>query len=541
MNISKTTNNTIKNTFSMRFRVLATVILSMIAVTIIIGGLCLYEVDNYIQSQAEDFVKVNCDNEGTKINDSLKNMEKSVKIMESYLRDFFSSKDDVENHSLQEEVIKSADQMFIDVVKHTSTSGAVAYYFRLDPSISDGKSGLFYSKLNGSAEFFSLEPTDISMYERADKEHVGWFWEPYDAGEPIWMNPYHNQNNNMLMISYVIPMYYEDKFIGVVGMDFDYVVLTDLVHEIELYENGFAHLEMNGEIICHDVHEVGEETNMDSEEYLQKSKELVNGMTLVVSANYDDIRQIRHDITFKIMFAVLILSVLFIFVTVYTVKKIVDPLKKLTDASIKLSEGDYGVEIVESKMYEIKLLSNAFETRTARLREREELLRITANRDSLTSLRNTTAYAAWVDKFEKEMGGETPEYGIVVLDLNDLKKTNDKYGHEVGNKLIVTAAKIISVVFKRSPVFRIGGDEFVAILQNNDFENRDSLFVQFETDCANTFVEEGDVKIPVRIAWGFAKFDANKDMNFTDVFKRADDAMYENKRKAKSGCFVEER
>ena len=54
------------------------------------------------------------------------------------------------------------------------------------------------------------------------------------------------------------------------------------------------------------------------------------------------------------------------------------------------------------------------------------------------------------------------------------------------------------------------------------------------TDCANTFVKEGDMKIPVRIAWGFARFDSNKDRNFTDVFKRADDAMYENKRKAKS-------
>ena len=77
MNTSEITKHTIKKTFSMRFRVLAVVILSMIAVAIIIGGLCLYEVDNYIQSQAEDFVKVTCDNEGTKINDSLKNMEKS--------------------------------------------------------------------------------------------------------------------------------------------------------------------------------------------------------------------------------------------------------------------------------------------------------------------------------------------------------------------------------------------------------------------------------------------------------------------------------
>ena len=143
-----------KKTFSMRFRFLATLICAMFAITIVIGGLCLYEVDNYIQVQAEEFVKVTCDNEAAQINDSLRNMEKSVKIMESYLMDFFTSKSAVENSALQEKAIESADQMFIDIVKHTSNGGAVAYYFRLDPAISDGKSGLFYSKLNGSDEFF---------------------------------------------------------------------------------------------------------------------------------------------------------------------------------------------------------------------------------------------------------------------------------------------------------------------------------------------------------------------------------------------------
>lgn len=538
MNTEKVINDNkhdLKKTFSMRFRFLATVILAMFAITIFVGGLCLYEVDTYIQTQAEEFVKVTSDNESAKINDSLRNMEKSVKIMESYLMDFFANDTDVMDRSFQREIIEKAEQMFIDVAKHTSTEGAVAYYFRLDPAISDGTSGLFYSKLKGGDEFIAFEPTDISVYEKNDTEHVGWFWEPYEAGEPIWMKPYHNQNNDMWMISYVIPMYYEGEFIAVVGMDFDYLALTDLVHEIELYENGFAHLEKNGEMVCDDVHESEEQNNVDSEKYLQESKDLVNGMTLVVSANYNDIRQIRHDITFKIFFAVLMLSVLFTVIAVFAVKKIVDPLNKLTDAATKLSDGEYDVEIVDSNTYEIKMLSTAFENMIGRLREREELLRITANKDSLTSLRNTTAYTAWVTKFEKEMEGKNPEYGVVVFDLNYLKVANDKYGHEVGNKLIITSAKIISEVFKRSPVFRIGGDEFVAILQNNDFENRENLFVQFDSDCASTFVEVDDEKIPVRIAYGFARFDSDEDMNFTDVFKRADDAMYENKRKTKAG------
>jgi GGDEF domain-containing protein len=53
-------------------------------------------------------------------------------------------------------------------------------------------------------------------------------------------------------------------------------------------------------------------------------------------------------------------------------------------------------------------------------------------------------------------------------------------------------------------------------------------------ECAGTFIEDGDVKIPISIACGFACFESSKDMSFTDVFNRADDAMYENKRKTKS-------
>ena len=190
-----------KKAYSMRFRFLATLILAILAITILIGGLSIYEVDKYIQTQAEDFVKVTCTNESEQINESLENMEKSVKIMESYLMDFFGSKADVEDRALMEQVIESADQMFIDVTKHTSTDGAIAYYFRPDPAISHSTAGLFYSKIDGGDEFISLTPTDILLYEKDDTEHVGWFWQPYEAGEPIWMQPYHNQNNNSLMIS----------------------------------------------------------------------------------------------------------------------------------------------------------------------------------------------------------------------------------------------------------------------------------------------------------------------------------------------------
>jgi diguanylate cyclase (GGDEF)-like protein len=187
---------------------------------------------------------------------------------------------------------------------------------------------------------------------------------------------------------------------------------------------------------------------------------------------------------------------------------------------------------VNSNVSEIELLNTAFENMATSLHEREKELRFTANRDSLTGLRNTTSYKRWVAEFDKEIANKTANFGIAVFDLNQLKKTNDTYGHDVGDKFITTAAKVISDVFKRSPVFRIGGDEFLAILRHRDLEDCENLFAQFDLECAKTFIEEMG-EIPISIARGFARFEPEQDLRFNDVFKRADNAMYENKRKIK--------
>ena len=519
----------LKKTQSMQYRILATIIFAMLAITVFIGGISIYEVDKYIQGESENFVKVTCDNEGAQINNIFEDMEKSVKVMESYIMDFFTEEVQIEDQDFQENVINSVDGMFADVAKHAS--GAVAYYFRFDPAFSDSKMGLFYSKTKGNNQYVSLEPTDITLYEKNDIEHVGWFWQPYEAGKPVWMLPYYNQNNNIYMISYVVPMYHREKFIGIVGMDFDYTVLAERVHEINIYENGFAHLQIDETVVCSFDSDCEQDTK-DNSKYLRVSKELKNGMTLVLSASYDDIRQIRYEIGFEILFVVVVLSAFFTIIAIFVVRKIVAPLKKLADASVKLSNGDYNVEFVNSNVSEIELLNTAFENMAMHLHEREKELRFSASHDSLTGLRNTTSYKRWVTEFDKEIANKTANFGVVVFDLNQLKETNDTYGHDVGDKLIATAAKVISDIFKRSPVFRIGGDEFLAVLQHRDLKDCEKLFAQFDVECAKARIK-GNGEKTISIARGFALFESDKDFCFNDVFKRADNAMYENKRKIK--------
>ena len=514
---------------SIQFKFLITIISAMLAITLFIGGLGIYEVDHFVQQQAESFVKASCEKEATQVNDIFGDMEKSVNIMSGYILSFLDDEKDIESRELQNKIVQSADKMFADVTNNTV--GAVAYYLRFAPEVSDSITGFFYSKRPGGEAYFPHEITDLSCYDKDDTEHVGWYWQPYEAGEPVWMQPYHNKNNDIMMISYVVPLYVEERFVGVVGMDFDYTVLTDHVHKIKIYENGFAHLMVDGTPVCHE-----EDGSLPyvQEEYLQVSAELMNGMTLMLSACYDDIMQSRREIIIRILPTMLFLTVAFGLVAVFMARKIVEPLKMLTEASKKLADGDYNVEPIRSNTYEIQLLGTAFENMAMHLREHEKLQYFLAYMDSLTGLRNTTSYKVWVSDFNKEIQNNNMDFGVMVLDVNYLKETNDKYGHDAGDKLIMAVAKRISDTFKRSPVFRIGGDEFLVILQNRDLEEYEQLCEAFDAECAVEYIETDKGNIPISIARGFAKYNFAMDKQFVDVFNRADDAMYQHKRKMKS-------
>ena len=241
-----------------------------------------------------------------------------------------------------------------------------------------------------------------------------------------------------------------------------------------------------------------------------------------------------YDIGFKILFIVLLFALLFSFLVVFMVKQIVKPLQKLTEASIELSKGNYDVKIDHSDTHELNMLSTAFENMIMNLREHKNLQYRLAHRDSLTGLRNVTSYKEWVIDFNQKIKESGASFGVAVFDINNLKETNDTHGHIFGNELIVAVSGIISETFKRSPVFRIGGDEFCVILQNKDLSDRENLFKAFDLKCETTYINKGNIRFSISIAKGFAEFNPHKDAEFSDVFERADGEMYKNKRDMKT-------
>ena len=202
------------------------------------------------------------------------------------------------------------------------------------------------------------------------------------------------------------------------------------------------------------------------------------------------------------------------------------------------------VEILcEDKKHVICCLENI--EGEVRLRKQHELELQSARRmarlDELTGVRNKNAFMEYIatldDKIRTE--GKNFSFGIVMCDINDLKLMNDTRGHSFGDEAIQRTGRMICGTFRKSPVFRIGGDEFVVIAEGEETDQLQELTERLkEESAANKRTRSGPV-----VAIGMAVFDPDTDHNVDDVYKRADGAMYEHKKVLKAarsrGCFVE--
>jgi len=158
-----------------------------------------------------------------------------------------------------------------------------------------------------------------------------------------------------------------------------------------------------------------------------------------------------------------------------------------------------------------------------------------AFKDSLTNVKSKHAYVDYETKMNQEISEKIiGEFSVVVCDVNNLKWVNDNLGHKAGDEYIKEACHIICVIFDHSPVFRIGGDEFVIISKGYDYEHRAELMQKL-----NKVSEENKGKMgKVVIAAGISDFNSETDNSLVTVFERADANMYIRKKELKKQDFL---
>lgn len=156
--------------------------------------------------------------------------------------------------------------------------------------------------------------------------------------------------------------------------------------------------------------------------------------------------------------------------------------------------------------------------------------------DSLTGVKSRIVYDRKIAEIDEilKINRSLIHFAICECDLNNLKQINDTCGHEAGDLYIKRCCKLICSFFKHSPIFRIGGDEFVVLLQNEDYEACDEV----KQNLLNLILDEAqkDCALTDKISFavGFAKFNPSSDKSVKEVFARADKEMYAHKRELKN-------
>lgn len=172
---------------------------------------------------------------------------------------------------------------------------------------------------------------------------------------------------------------------------------------------------------------------------------------------------------------------------------------------------------------------NEVQSLIAQERIKAEQYKNLAYTDSLTGIGNRAAYNDYISQMTAEF------FCFAFIDVNHVKRTNDFMGHEYGDKLIkLTADGLTSILGEH--VFRIGGDEFICIIENERRQTVKMKMQKLREHFASTYIDDGVTPISVAIGYEFG----NIDSDLHKMYENAEERMYNNKEKMKANRGTDE-
>lgn len=352
---------------SVRTKLIVSILICSLFTSVLIGVIAI---SNSVRTAGEDamtMMQLTGQKKTEEINSTIQKIEQSVDTLSEVAMSNFDYDSFRQSKDYADTYTETVQQAVLDFANHTN--GAVTAYLRYNPDYSNPTSGVFAQRQSVDSELQCLTPTDFSMYDESDVEHVGWYYLPVQAKTAIWMSPYMNENINIYMISYVVPLFAEDgTSIGIVGMDIDFSQITDLVDETKVYQSGYAFLtDASAAVMYHKNADEGTKlSNLDSS--LSKSEDFIgddgnqgktmdysyknvnkkfafynldNGMKLVLTAPVSEIYAEAYGLAKLIMIAMIVVFVLSAVIGVIIGTGMTRPIRQLTAVIEQTAELDF--------------------------------------------------------------------------------------------------------------------------------------------------------------------------------------------------------
>ena len=338
------------------------------------------------------------------------------------------------------------------------------------------------------------------------------------ANKPIWSQVYQgNDGSGTLSISAGRPIYNAaGKLLGVLSVDLRLTTLSNFLHNLNIGQNGKAFiLERNGFLVASSANEPlvvkqGERTerllatqsrdpliqntakylvnrfgsfatlqtttlfnmNIAGEQEFVKITRFTDDFGLdwfivIVVPETDFTAQIQANTYTTILLCLLALMIA-IAMGLTTSHYLIYPIQRMIGAAKALSEGKWKQQVPESKLQEVGLLANAFNSMAQQLQESFSELHYSAYHDGLTHLINRAAFIEHLEKsIAKQQHNAESSFGILFLDLDSFKLVNDSLGHLIGDELLIAVSRRIQECLPDSAVAaRLGGDEFIILLRD---------------------------------------------------------------------------
>ncbi|MBQ9120316.1 MAG: diguanylate cyclase [Lachnospiraceae bacterium] len=538
---------------SIQSKIISVIFAAIVVSAITIGGIGIVNFKRASNQNSIEIMNLTCREQALELNNVFGRIEQSVEIMAVHAVDALESVERLSTDAAYlEDFTRHIDELGLTIA--SETSGAYAIYIRFNPEITSPQAGFFRVKDGVTGKFEKHALTDFTKYNADDIGHVGWYYVPVQKKKAVWMPLYYNQNVDISMISYVVPIYKENMLIGIVGMDIDFEFIQKQVDDIHVYDTGHAFLTDENFCIVYGRHfekgmQVGELskelaradglelTGKDTlYDYTHDKKEqkvafttLDNGMCLAVTVAAEEINSAQNTYVLQMIVLTIVVVIAFVLIAGAIARTIIYPLRTLNTAAQEIAKGNLEVSMECNSKDELGTLAGSFRETVKQLKLRIDYINSLAFIDKLTGVKNNTSYLHEVAELKIQLRENKVPFAVFVVDVNGLKGINDQYGHYYGNKLIIEASKLVATVFGHENVYRIGGDEFAVLIPQADAEICEAFEESFAEALQN---RSGGIRLSAAI--GSAVFNPAIDSSYENVFQRADTKMYQRKQEMKA-------
>ena len=516
---------------SIRTKITAVTVCVIIIAMLIAASLGVTAIKNIGTRSAEQTLLLLCETGQKNLDQYFNSVEQAVEMLTAYVASDLDSLDDAH--------LQAHLERMNDVIHRLNykPNGVLTCYYRIDPTISDTVKGFWYVNLDGDG-FVEHEVTDISSYDTNDTSSLVWFTVPKATGKGVWLPPYITDNLDVRVISYNAPVYYQGRFIGVIGIEIDYSTMAEEVNNITLYKSGYAFLnDAEGNIIYHphiDVTAGGAVPDvpkglLSREKFIRYTFEGVEKQAVWLPLSNDmhlnvtvPVREINADWQIWCNTIILVFTVLlaaFIGLIMTYAGRITKPLQRLAEAAEQIHDGNYDVELDFERQDEVGILNRTIHTVLTNLKNSLNELNHLAYIDALTGIHNRLALRRDYESYLNR------DVTVVMVDLNNFKIINDTRGHEEGDRILRETARLLADTFGESHCYRYGGDEFLVIvpdLPEKEFREKLDAMMQRRPRIDET----GSVGLSV----GHVHERADRPDQLRNLITAADEKMYEVKR-----------